>query len=73
MAGRIFVVSGPSGVGKGTLCELLLKQDAELQLSISATSRAKRAHEQEGVHYFFVDKAAFEAMIAHDQAEPDLT
>lgn len=67
------MVSGPSGVGKGTLCELLLKQDAELQLSISATSRAKRAHEQEGVHYFFVDKAAFEAMIAHDQAEPDLT
>jgi guanylate kinase len=74
MTGRIFVITGPSGVGKGTLCEWLLTQpSAHLQLSISATSRSKRAHEQEGIHYFFKTSEAFEAMVAHDRAEPDLT
>lgn len=73
MTGRIFVISGPSGVGKGTLCERLLKQSKRLRLSVSATSRAQRAHEQDGVHYLFKTPQAFEAMIAHDQGETDAT
>jgi guanylate kinase len=73
MSGRIFVISGPSGVGKGTLCEWLLKQIPCLRLSISATSRQKRPHEEEGVHYFFKSRSEFEALIAHDAAEPEPT
>lgn len=71
MPGNIFIITGPSGVGKGTLCELLLKANPMLSLSISATSRSMRAGEQDGVNYFFKTREAFEAMIAHDQNEPN--
>jgi guanylate kinase len=69
--GKIYIITGPSGVGKGTLCQLLLAADNGLQLSISATSRATRAGETDGMSYYFKTRPEFEAMIAHDQAQPD--
>lgn len=71
MSGQIFVITGPSGVGKGTICEALLKRHSTLTLSVSATSRTPRAHEQNGVDYHFRNRLEFEAMIEHDRAEPD--
>ena len=61
--GRIIIVSGPSGVGKGTVVHQLMEEDPRLQFSVSATTRAKRPNEIDGVHYYFVDHAAFEKMI----------
>ncbi|WP_303673825.1 guanylate kinase [Vampirovibrio chlorellavorus] len=69
--GHIYIITGPSGVGKGTLCKMLLAVEPNLTLSISATSRAMRAGETDGVSYHFKTRDAFEAMIAHDQAQPD--
>lgn len=71
MPGRIYVITGPSGVGKGTLCEWMLSRSTAMRLSISATSRPKRPAEVDGVHYFFKTRRAFEAMIEHDRNEPD--
>jgi guanylate kinase len=69
--GKIYIITGPSGVGKGALCQLLLAEDEGLQLSISATSRAIRAGETDGISYHFKTRPEFEAMIAHDEAQPD--
>lgn len=57
---RLTVITGPSGVGKGTLVRLLLARHPTLWLSVSATTRAPRSGEQEGVSYFFLSRAAFE-------------
>ena len=62
-SGKIFVISGPSGVGKGTLCDLLIKKDPSLRLSISATSRPIRPSEKEGENYFFLNRDEFEHWI----------
>ncbi|MBM3117305.1 guanylate kinase [Jeongeupia naejangsanensis] len=62
--GNILVVTAPSGAGKTTLVAALLAADANVQLSISFTSRAPRAGEVDGKDYRFVDRATFEAMIA---------
>ena len=63
--GTLFVISGPSGVGKGTVCEELFKdKDAlSLSLSVSATTRNPRPIDQEGVTYFFKTREEFETMI----------
>ncbi len=61
---RVFVITGPSGVGKGTLIKLLLERIPELELSVSATTRAPRPGEERGVHYHFLDEAEFERRIA---------
>jgi guanylate kinase len=61
---RVFVITGPSGVGKGTLIKLLLERIPELELSVSATTRAARPGEEDGVHYHFLDEAEFEKRIA---------
>ncbi len=63
MTGRPIVLTGPSGVGKGTLLKALLAKHPELYLSISATTRAPREGEQEGVHYYFYTRDRFEQMI----------
>lgn len=62
--GRLIVLTGPSGVGKGTLVQVLLQRHPELYLSISATTRAPRPGEIDGTHYYFVSRSDFEAMIA---------
>ncbi len=73
MTGHIFIITGPSGVGKGTLCALLLKINPRFTLSISATSRTVRAGEVDGVNYYFKTREAFEAMIEHDRQALDAT
>lgn len=63
-SGILFVLSGPSGAGKGTVCKALMKQMPDLCLSISGTTRAPRPGEQHGVNYFFKTHSQFEDMIA---------
>ena len=64
--GELFIVSGPSGVGKGTICRRLIEEKKDIVLSVSATTRAQREGEVEGVNYYFMDKEAFEKIIAED-------
>ncbi len=59
--GRLFVVAGPSGAGKGTLIEELLRRYTTAWLSVSATTRKPRPGESHGVQYFFLDEATFRA------------
>lgn len=61
--GKLFVFSGPSGAGKGTICKKLLEENKELALSISMTTRAPREGEVEGVSYYFTDKETFKKRI----------
>ena len=65
--GRIFVISGPSGVGKGTVVGQVLKRLDNIYLSVSATTRKIREGEKEGVNYFFKTKQEFQEMINSDQ------
>lgn len=65
--GVMLVLSSPSGAGKSTLSRAVLDTDDNIELSISATTRAKRKSEADGVHYHFVSQRAFEAM--RDQGE----
>jgi guanylate kinase len=59
----VFVITGPSGVGKGTLIRTLLERVPELQLAVSATTRAPRPGEQDGVHYHFLSDAEFDKRV----------
>ncbi len=61
--GSLIVVSGPSGAGKGTVCDAFLGAHGEIAYSISATTRAPREGEQDGVNYYFLSRAEFERMI----------
>ncbi len=61
---RVFVITGPSGVGKGTLIKALRKRVPELELSISATTRAPRGGESDGVDYHFLSAEQFAERIA---------
>jgi guanylate kinase len=60
---KVFVITGPSGVGKGTLIADLLTRVPELELSISATTRGPREGEEEGREYHFLDPAEFERRV----------
>jgi guanylate kinase len=62
--GLCLVLSAPSGAGKSSVSRALLEREPELRLSVSATTRAPRPGEQEGVHYFFRSLQQFEAMEA---------
>ncbi len=64
--GLLVVVSGPSGAGKGTICKELLKNNSQIKVSISATTRLPRTGEEDGVNYFFINKDKFENMIDGD-------
>jgi guanylate kinase len=61
---RVFVITGPSGVGKGTLIRALREREPRLALSISATTRAPRPGERDGVDYFFLSKDEFARRVA---------
>ncbi len=65
--GLLVIFSGPSGSGKGTVLQSLLTGRTDLVVSVSATTRAPRPGEQEGVNYFFRTRQEFEQMIAQDQ------
>ena len=62
--GRLTVLSGPSGVGKGSVIEVVRRRHPDVWLSVSATTRAPRPGEVDGVHYHFVDQAEFDRMVA---------
>ncbi|RXZ65313.1 guanylate kinase [Pelagerythrobacter rhizovicinus] len=64
--GLMFILSSPSGAGKTTISRMLLEADDEIRLSVSVTTRPKRPGEIDGVHYHFVDDAAFDRMIEED-------
>ncbi len=65
--GTLLVVSGPSGVGKGTVLEELFKLSSDYAYSVSVTTRAPRQGEVEGVNYFFRTKEEFEKMIENGE------
>ena len=65
--GRIFVITGPSGVGKGTVVEQVLKKIDNIYLSVSATTRPMRELEKEGINYYFKSKDEFTRMIESDE------
>ena len=66
MNGKLFVISGASGVGKGTVLKAVMEQRDDLSFSVSATTRAPRPGEVDGVHYYFITKERFEELIAQD-------
>ena len=57
------MVTGPSGAGKGTLIQLVLPRFTDLALAVSATTRAQRPGEEDGVHYWFLDEDEFQRRI----------
>ena len=59
MSGRLFIIAGCSGVGKGTLLKLFLEKNPNIKLSISATTRKPRTGEVDGENYFFISKEEF--------------
>ena len=66
MSGKLFVISGASGVGKSTVLGKVMASREDLRFSVSATTRAPRPGEVDGVSYYFVTKEAFENMIRED-------
>ena len=66
MTGKVIIFSAPSGAGKSTVVNHLLSLHPEFEFSISATSRAPRGEEKDGVEYYFMDAAKFRELIAAD-------
>jgi guanylate kinase len=64
---RVFVITGPSGVGKGTLIRSLLERVPELQLAVSATTREPRPGERDGVDYHFLTDAEFDGRVINGE------
>jgi guanylate kinase len=64
--GLMLVLSSPSGAGKTTLSRMLLEADPTVALSVSVTTRQRRANEEEGRDYFFIDKSRFAAMVKNN-------
>jgi guanylate kinase len=63
VSGTLYIVAAPSGAGKTSLTRALLDREPNLELSVSFTSRPPRPNEIDGVHYHFVSRAEFEAMV----------
>jgi guanylate kinase len=66
MTGQIFIISAPSGAGKSSLVNALIKDDSQVCLSISHTTRLPRPGEENGKEYFFVTRDTFSALIKQD-------
>ena len=64
--GKLFVISGPSGAGKGTICKEVLDGERNIKMSVSMTTRAPRDGESDKVHYHFVDHEKFLTLIEDD-------
>ena len=62
--GKLVVISGASGVGKGTVLGIMMKKRKDLSFSVSATTRPPRPGEIDGVHYYFISREKFEEMIS---------
>ena len=65
--GKLFVISGASGVGKGTVLASVMSKRQDLAFSVSATTRAPRPNEIEGVHYYFVTPERFQEMVDNNE------
>ncbi|MCY4385362.1 MAG: guanylate kinase [Nitrospinae bacterium] len=65
--GRLFVISAPSGAGKSTLIDRSCRELPNIWHSISATTRPRREYEEDGVHYFFMERPRFDEMIARNE------
>ena len=65
--GRLIVISGASGVGKGTVLARMMEKRKDLSFSVSATARPPRPNEVDGVHYYFISRERFEQMIAQGE------
>ena len=61
--GKLCVISGPSGAGKGTICKEVLDEERNIRMSVSMTTRMPRKGEIDKVHYHFVDQQSFEQLI----------
>lgn len=64
--GKLFVISGPSGAGKGTICKEVLDEERNIRMSVSMTTRSPRKGEIDKIHYHFVDRETFEELIEAD-------
>jgi guanylate kinase len=67
LSGKLIVLTGPSGVGKGTLMRSLLQRHPELYYSVSATTRAPRPGEIDGKNYYFISRSKFEQLVAQGE------
>ena len=65
--GKLFIISGASGVGKSTVLKMVMEQRPDLQFSVSATTRPPRPGEQDGVNYYFVTRDKFQNMIDNEE------
>jgi guanylate kinase len=65
--GTLFVITGPSGAGKGTVLKQVIQSLDNVYFSVSATTRAPREGEQDGVHYHFLTRERFEQLIENDR------
>ncbi len=65
--GRLIVLSGPSGVGKSTVVTEVMRRRPNLHFSVSVTTRARRPGEVEGEHYYFIDSARFDELLAGNE------
>lgn len=64
--GKLYVISGPSGTGKGTICKRILEEDPNIRFSVSMTTRQPREGETDGVDYHFVSKEKFQEILQED-------
>ncbi len=64
--GAMFIIEGPSGIGKGTVVKELLKRDGNIKFSVSVTTREKRVGEQDGVDYYFINDQQYDEFLAQD-------
>lgn len=64
--GKLFVISGPSGAGKGTICKEVFHENKNIKMSVSMTTRSPRDGEIDGVHYYFAEHDEFKELIEQD-------